>query len=65
MNLGIGIISKEVRDKTADFLLTKPVSRVTILVAKMMAAFTCIVLHERDFFAANVSNCVFYFDGTI
>ena len=43
MNLGIGIISKEVRDKTADFLLTKPVSRVTILVAKMMAALTCIV----------------------
>ena len=43
MNLGIGIISKEVRDKTADFLLTKPVSRETILVAKMMAALTCIV----------------------
>lgn len=44
MNLGVGILSKEVRDKTADFLLTKPVSRVGILVAKMLAAFTCIVV---------------------
>ena len=27
MNLGIGIVSKEEREKTADFILTKPVSR--------------------------------------
>ncbi|WP_318614087.1 ABC transporter permease subunit [Sporosarcina sp. YIM B06819] len=44
ISLGIGILSKEVRDKTADFLLTKPVSRVDILLAKMMAAFTCILV---------------------
>ncbi|HEY5561502.1 MAG TPA: ABC transporter permease subunit [Clostridiaceae bacterium] len=38
MNIGTGILSKEVRDKTADFLLTKPVKRSTILTAKVVAA---------------------------
>ena len=54
MNLGIGILSKEVRDKTADFLLTKPVSRVDILVAKMLAAFTCIIVTNVIYVAASV-----------
>lgn len=38
MNLGTSIVSKEVREKTADFLLTKPVTRTTILTAKVLAA---------------------------
>jgi ABC-2 type transport system permease protein len=38
MNLGIGIVSKETRDKTADFLMTKPISRTNILSAKLMAS---------------------------
>lgn len=40
MNLGTSIISKEVREKTADFLLTKPVSRKQVLTAKLLAALT-------------------------
>lgn len=40
MNLGISILSKEVREKTADFLLTKPVSRTQIITAKILAALT-------------------------
>lgn len=44
MNLGTGIISKEVREKTADFLLTKPITRSTILTSKMLAALTSIVI---------------------
>jgi len=44
MNLGASIISKEVHDKTADFLLTKPVSRRAIMTAKLMAALTSIVI---------------------
>ncbi len=54
MNLGVGILSKEVRDKTADFLLTKPVSRVSILLAKMLAAFTCIVVTNVIYVAVSV-----------
>lgn len=44
MNLGLSIISKEVREKTADFLLSKPISRQTIMTAKLLAAITSIVL---------------------
>lgn len=38
MNLGVSIVSKEMREKTADFLLTKPVTRRGILTAKLAAA---------------------------
>jgi len=38
MNLGVGIVSKETRDKTADFLMTKPISRTRILHAKILAS---------------------------
>jgi len=44
MNLGLSIISKEVRDKTADFLLTKPVSREKILTSKILAALASLVI---------------------
>jgi len=38
MNLGTAIVSKELREKTADFLMTKPVSRDKILTSKLLAA---------------------------
>ncbi len=44
MNLGTSMLSKEVRDKTADFLLTKPVSRSEIMTAKLLAALTSLVI---------------------
>lgn len=44
MNLGVSIVSKEIRDKTADFLMTKPVSRKTVLTAKMLAALITLIL---------------------
>jgi ABC-2 type transport system permease protein len=43
MNLGTSIVSKEVREKTADFLLTKPVTRTQIMTAKLLAAVTSLV----------------------
>ena len=44
MNLGTSIISKEVREKTADFLLTKPVTRSEIITAKLLAVFTSLAI---------------------
>lgn len=44
MNLGISIISKEVRNKTADFLLTKPVTRKQVMTSKLLAVLTVLVL---------------------
>lgn len=40
MNLGTSIISKEIREKTADFLLTKPVTRGQIVTSKLLAVIT-------------------------
>ncbi|MDT8719355.1 ABC transporter permease subunit [Clostridium sp. 19966] len=52
MNLGVAILSKESRERTADFLLVKPVSRVSIVTAKLSAAFTSIVITNVVFYAA-------------
>lgn len=38
MNVGVGIIAKESTGKTADFLLSKPVSRNTVITQKLFAA---------------------------
>ncbi len=43
MSLGLSVLSVELRDKTADFLLSKPVKRITIVHAKLAAAITCIL----------------------
>jgi ABC-2 type transport system permease protein len=53
MNLGISIVSKEVREKTADFLLTKPVTRTEILTAKLLAAITALLLTNIAFIIAS------------
>jgi ABC-2 type transport system permease protein len=44
MNLGTSIVSKEVREKTADFLLTKPVTRTKVMTSKLLAAVTCLII---------------------
>ncbi len=52
MNLGTSIVSKEVREKTADFLLTKPVTRTQVLTAKLLAAVTSIMITFIVYFVA-------------
>ncbi|KPU26507.1 ABC transporter [Caloranaerobacter sp. TR13] len=42
--LGATIISKEERDKTAEFLLTKPTTRVRIVTSKLLAALVNILI---------------------
>lgn len=44
MILAVSIVSKEVREKTADFLLAKPVTRTKIMTAKLLAACTSLVI---------------------
>lgn len=55
MNLGTSIVSKEVRAKTADFLLTKPVTRKAIMTSKLMAALTCLVITNVIYLVASSS----------
>lgn len=52
MNLGLSIISKETRDKTADFLLTKPVTRTQVITSKLFAALTSLVFTNLAFLAS-------------
>lgn len=44
MNIGLSVLGKEGAGKTSDFLLTKPVTRVGVLNAKLAAALTHIVV---------------------
>jgi ABC-2 type transport system permease protein len=44
MNLGISVVAKETTGKTADFLLTKPVTRKSVITSKLLAVFTCIAV---------------------
>jgi ABC-2 type transport system permease protein len=53
MNLGTSILSKEMREKTADFLLTKPVTRAQIMAAKLLAAITSLVISQAVYLIAS------------
>jgi ABC-2 type transport system permease protein len=52
MQLGLSILAKEISERTADFLLVKPVSRSAIVTSKVFAALTMILVMDIVFFAA-------------
>lgn len=54
MNIGTGIISKEDAGKTADFLLSKPVTRSKVMVNKILAALTTLVITNLVFVTVSV-----------
>ncbi len=54
MNLGVSILSKESRERTADFLLVKPVSRTKIVSAKLLAAIITIVITNILFLGISI-----------
>jgi len=52
MNLGVGIISKENNDKTADFLLAKPINRSSVITQKLLAALASLIVTNLVFITA-------------
>jgi len=52
MSLGMGILSKENRMKTADFLMSKPKSRSSIFLAKLAACLCSLFVTGAVFFLA-------------
>jgi len=42
--VGSGILAKEERDKTAEFLMVKPITRMSILLIKLLAAMTLVLV---------------------
>jgi ABC-2 type transport system permease protein len=51
MNLGLAMLTREVRERTADFLLVKPVSRFQIITSKLCASLTMILITNIAFSA--------------
>ena len=48
-NLGLSLLSQEDRNKTADFLLSKPVTRSDVITSKLMAGITVLVITNAIF----------------
>ncbi|MGB7604792.1 MAG: ABC transporter permease subunit [Lutisporaceae bacterium] len=46
MKSGISVLSEEVRAKTADFLLVKPITRTTIVTAKLISVLTNVLIQN-------------------
>jgi len=53
MNLGVSVLSAEVRAKTGDFLFVKPVSRIRVVSMKMLAVLIQILITNAVFFLAS------------
>ena len=62
--LGSGIISKEERDKTAEFLMVKPVSRIAIITFKLLAALVNIIILNIVTLVSSISMVAAYNKGT-
>lgn len=62
--LGAGIISKEERDKTAEFLMVKPVSRTKIVTSKMLAAVTIVLIFNVVTSVSSYGMLSIYANGT-
>ncbi|MBT2688228.1 ABC transporter permease subunit [Bacillus sp. ISL-47] len=55
MNLGTSLLTKEILEKTADFLLTKPITRKQVLTSKLLAAVASLIITNIFFItAANI-----------
>jgi ABC-2 type transport system permease protein len=55
MNMGTSILSKEVREQTADFLMTKPVSRARIMTMKLLAVLTSLIVTNIIYIAVSLA----------
>jgi ABC-2 type transport system permease protein len=52
-NYGVGLVSIEETELTADFLLSKPVSRTSVLTSKLLAALACLVITDMMIIAGS------------
>lgn len=59
-NYGLSLVSVEESDLTADFLLTKPLSRPTILSSKLLAALTSLLVTDVLFWALSLASIAIF-----
>lgn len=59
-NYGLSLVSVEEDELTADFLLTKPLSRPTILSSKLLAALTSLLVTDVLFWAVSLASIAMF-----
>ena len=62
-NYGFGLVSIEESELTADFLISKPVSRVQILTSKLQAAFTSLTITNLVMWVSSFAAVTFFRNG--
>jgi ABC-2 type transport system permease protein len=62
-NYGIGLVSVEERELTADFLLSKPVGRTKIMTSKLLAALTSLAITNGVVWISSLVLISIYRDG--
>lgn len=62
-NYGFGLVSIEENELTADFLLSKPVSRAQILTSKLLAAFTSLTITNLVLWASSFAAIALFRKG--
>ena len=59
-NYGLSMVSVEEADLTADFLLTRPLSRPTILTSKLLATLTSLLVTQIIFWVVSLASIVLF-----
>ncbi len=62
-NYGFGLVSIEETELTADFLVSKPVSRAQILTSKLLAAFTSLLITDVVLWVSSLIGITLFNDG--
>ena len=62
-NYGFGLVSIEESELTADFLLSKPVSRTQVLVSKLLAALSSLTITNAVVWVSSITAILLFRDG--
>jgi ABC-2 type transport system permease protein len=62
-NYGFGLVSIEENEMTADFLLTKPISRLQVLNSKLLAALSTLLVTDLVVWVASLVGILFFNGG--
>jgi ABC-2 type transport system permease protein len=62
-NYGFGLVSIEETELTADFLVSKPVSRAQILNSKLLAAFTSLIITDVVVWVSSIASFILFSSG--
>jgi ABC-2 type transport system permease protein len=62
-NFGFGLVSIEENEMTADFLLTKPVSRLQVINSKLLGALSSLIITDLVVWVSSVVSIIIFNDG--